>query len=205
MEFPMGFRGNVVSALDKWRHLLGYLRAPLVLRLTTDRHGSRAQMVGRAPMIRNQGRIEIGKRARFRNDPERSSLTVARGAVLRLGDDVFVNQGVRIFAAQEVSIGDRVLIGDRVRIYDTNFHPTRPGEVAKVAPVVIEPDVWLCGGATVLPGARIGRGSVIGVNAVVNGEIPAGSVVAAAPSTVKETFEVPQDYRGHRPGSEARR
>ena len=45
-------------------------------------------------------------------------------------------------------------------------------------------DVWFGAGATILPGARIGSGTIIGARAVVSGAIPPYSVVAGNPGRV---------------------
>jgi virginiamycin A acetyltransferase len=51
--------------------------------------------------------------------------------------------------------------------------------------LVIEDDVWIGHGATVLPGcARIGRGAVVGAGAVVTHDVPAYAVVAGSPARV---------------------
>lgn len=45
-------------------------------------------------------------------------------------------------------------------------------------------DVWLGDGATVLPGARIGNGVIVGARAVVGGEIPDYAIVVGNPGRV---------------------
>lgn len=45
-------------------------------------------------------------------------------------------------------------------------------------------DVWFGDGATVLPGARIGSGAIVGARAVVAGEVPDYAVVAGNPARV---------------------
>lgn len=114
---------------------------------------------------------------------------------MTVGDDVFINQGSVIFAASSITIGDRVDIGDMVRIYDTNFHPTRPGEATKTAPVVIESDVWIASTAIILPGVTVGRGSVIGAGAVVAHSVAPGSVVTGPRAEVVSQFDDPMTYR----------
>ena len=50
--------------------------------------------------------------------------------------------------------------------------------------MVIEDEVWVGGGATILHGVTIGRGSVIGAGAVVTKSVPPYSVVAGNPARV---------------------
>src|SRR5690606_41455691 len=51
-------------------------------------------------------------------------------------------------------------------------------------PIVIEDNVWLGGGAIVLPGVTIGRDAVVGAGAVVTRDVPPGAVVVGNPARV---------------------
>jgi len=61
-------------------------------------------------------------------------------------------------------------------ILDSNGHPLehrgRNLKRDEPRPVTIEEDVWISLCAVVLPGSHVGRGSVIGANAVVSGSVP---------------------------------
>ncbi len=89
-------------------------------------------------------------------------------------------------------IGDRVSIATNVTIVvDSNpnnsrlqDHPYVKDHLIKTAPVIIEDDVWLGTNVVVLPGVRIGEGSVVGAGAVVVKDIPAFSVAAGVPAVV---------------------
>ena len=63
------------------------------------------------------------------------------------------------------------------------------GEVTK--PVVIEDNVWIGGGAVVLPNVTIGRNAVVGAGAVVTRDVPANTIVVGNPAKV--TREIDQD------------
>ncbi|MGK9148836.1 acyltransferase [Plantibacter flavus] len=150
---------------------------------------------GRSPRLDIAGTLVVGTRFKSRARTARSFLSTGPEGTLRLGDRVFINQGVCIHAERSVTIGDRVSIGDNTRIYDTGFHGVRPGQAVKIAPVIIEDDVWLAAGVTVLAGVTIGRGSVVGTGAVVTRSVPAGSLVAGSAATTISQFDVPADFR----------
>lgn len=57
-----------------------------------------------------------------------------------------------------------------------------PGFITK--PIIIEDGVWIGANATILKGSKIGRGSIIGANAVVSGEIPPMCIAAGNPARV---------------------
>lgn len=109
------------------------------------------------------------------------------GRNIHLGDNVFLNYMCVILDNNEVRIGDHVMIGPSVQIY-TAAHDLKAAtriqgwEVAK--PITIEENVWIGGGAIILPGVKIGRNAVVGAGAVVLRDVPANAVVAGNPARV---------------------
>ena len=188
------WRSRLHDLAKSARFVAGYVKAPIMLWFATGSYAHRSLFIGRSPRIENRGHIRVGEALRMRCMVARTSLSVATTGVLEIGDYVFINQGSHMHAQQRVSIGNRVDIGDGVRIYDTNFHATRPGEATKVAEVIVEDDVWISSGAVILPGVRIGRGSVIGAGAIVASSVPAGSIVTGPKATTVATFEVPLEF-----------
>nr|WP_276612123.1 DapH/DapD/GlmU-related protein [Kineococcus vitellinus] len=51
-------------------------------------------------------------------------------------------------------------------------------------PIVIEDDVWIGAGCIVLPGRRIGTGSIVGAGSVVVSDVPPWTVVAGNPARI---------------------
>lgn len=56
-------------------------------------------------------------------------------------------------------------------------------------PIVIEDNVWLGGGAILLPGIRIGRNAVVGAGSVISRDVPANTIVAGNPTKVIRVIE----------------
>ena len=114
------------------------------------------------------------------------------GQNIHIGDHVYLNFLCTILDNNEVHIGHHVMIGPVVQIY-TAAHLLQAEtriqgwEVAK--PIVIEDNVWLGGGAILLPGVRIGRNAVVGAGAVVPRSVPANTVVAGNPARVIREIE----------------
>lgn len=163
-----------------------------------------ARLVG-APIIRAfpDSTIDVGERAELVSTPSRATMvlnhpcmvqTYRAGARITIAHDVGMS-GATICSALEIAIGARTMLGANVTVIDTNFHPLA-AEGRRFAPipepnpddaVVIGDDVFIGAGAFVLPGARIGDGSVVAAAAVVKGDVPAGVVVAGNPARlVKE-------------------
>lgn len=107
------------------------------------------------------------------------------GFNLTLGDGVYLNAGCVILDSAPVTIGDRSMLGPGVQVYCADHHrdPARRAAGEEIArPVTLEADVWIGGGAILLPGIRIGRGSIVGAGSVVTRDVDAGAVVAGNPA-----------------------
>jgi acetyltransferase-like isoleucine patch superfamily enzyme len=122
-------------------------------------------------------------------------LTYGHGGHISIGDWCYVGVRTEIWSMESITIGDRVLIAHDVNIHDGTAHSANPLErhqhfrhiiekghprVASAlpgmesAPVVIEDDVWISFGVTILRGVRIGKGSVIAAGSVVTHDVPPG-------------------------------
>ena len=115
------------------------------------------------------------------------------GTNIELGERVFFNFNCIVLDVCRVRIGDFTLIGPAVQIY-TATHPLdarerRLKEFGK--PVEIGADVWIGGGAIILPGVRIGARAVIGAGSVVTRDIPDRVFAAGNPCRVIRSLEDP--------------
>lgn len=123
-----------------------------------------------------QPRIDIGARTSFSNN-------------------------VHVSCIDRISLGQDVLIGSNVHISDHNHgtyagaSPSLPGiapalrKLGTSGPVIIGDKVWICDNVVIIGPAHIGEGAVIGANAVVRGDIPAGAIAAGAPAKVVKQFD----------------
>jgi len=104
-------------------------------------------------------------------------------AVLKLGNQVFLNNGVQLSCSEKITIGNHVDIADDCLIIDNDFHSVGSVE-PKSGPIVIEDDVWIASRAIILKGVTIGKGSVIGAGSVVTKSIPPYTFSAGNPAKV---------------------
>ena len=123
------------------------------------------------------------------------------GKNIHLGDHVIINMNCTFVDNNRIDIGSRVLIASDVKMY-TATHSTQPSVrnhsghpdpafwcQTYSRPITIEDEVWIGGGAIVLPGVTIGKGSVIGAGAVVTKDIPPYSVAVGSPARVIRQVE----------------
>jgi virginiamycin A acetyltransferase len=100
---------------------------------------------------------------------------------------------------EEIHIGNFSSIGQNVCIVDFNhsfervtssfinnkiFKEKIRDEVVTKGPVLLEEDVWIGSNSVIMPGVKIGRGSVIGAGSVVTRNIPKYSIAYGNPAVV---------------------
>lgn len=109
------------------------------------------------------------------------------GYNIRLGRNTFINFNCVFLDCAPIEIGDNLQMGPAVQIY-TAAHPleadVRRSGLEYARPIRIGHDVWIGGGAIILPGVTIGDRSVIGAGSVVVRDVPAAKVVAGNPARI---------------------
>jgi len=141
-------------------------------------------------------------------------LVAAHGGRIRVGNWCYVGDGSRIWSADSIEIGDRVLISHACEIHDWNAHsldahrrheqfraiverghPSQLPDVA-AAPIRIGDDAWIGFGSAILKGVTIGPRSVVAARSLVLEDVPADVLVAGSPARVVKRLDAPEDV-GH--------
>ena len=147
-------------------------------------------------------RIKIGE-----NSVVGGSLHISENGSIQIGDHFYFGGNSVIGSEKSIRIGRCVIISNDVRIYDNNNHPISPKarenmslngfyndnwlwHHSESAPVVIEDNVWIGQGATILKGVTIGKGSIVATKAVVTKDVPAGCIAAGNPAKVVKKIDV---------------
>jgi acetyltransferase-like isoleucine patch superfamily enzyme len=162
-----------------------------VLRLLT-RSGEKSFFFPEAKVgnsFRNAQSIEVGKNTLIRGNLQ----IFPNGGKISIGDDCYIGHDTHLWSMSLIQIGDRVLISHGVNIIDTTSHSKNAKERHKhfvhistqghpktwtdlkgvnAAPIIIEDDVWISYGVSILPGVKIGKGSIIGANSMVTKDVP---------------------------------
>jgi acetyltransferase-like isoleucine patch superfamily enzyme len=115
-------------------------------------------------------------------------------AFIRIGRRTFIGESVIIRGQGGVTIGEAVLVGPGAQILAINHNfddPTLPimDQGISGRGIVIEDGSWISAGAIVLDGVRVGRGAVVGANAVVTRDVPPHTVVVGSPARVIKHLE----------------
>ncbi len=116
------------------------------------------------------------------------------GYNIRLGRNVFINYHCIFLDCAPIDIGNDVQVGPAVQLY-TAQHPleaeVRRSGLESARPIRIGNDVWIGGGAVILPGVTIGDRSVVGGGSVVVHSVPADCVAVGNPARVVRTLGSP--------------
>lgn len=129
-------------------------------------------------------------------------LVFAHAGEIQIGSYCYIGEGTRIWSAQKIIIGNRVLIAHNVNITDTNSHEIDKLErhnsfkeliengrhsnypTVKTESIIIEDDVWIGFNSIILKGVTIGKGAIIAAGSVVTKNIPPFSIVAGHPAQI---------------------
>lgn len=112
------------------------------------------------------------------------------GYNIEIGKDFYANFSCTILDVNKVIIGDNVMFGPNVQVY-TATHPLDAEERIKglesSKPITIGDNVWIGGGAIILPGVTIGKNTTIGSGSVVTKDIPESVFAGGNPcKTIKK-------------------
>lgn len=172
---------------QKQRMLAGELYSATDDEIQADQRAAQAWMdrynaskLDERPALLKEGLGAVGD-----NVAVRAPFHVDYGYNIKLGDGVFMNFGCVILDVVEVTIGAATAIGPGVQIL-TADHPRDPVErrtgVESGRPIRIGENVWIGGGAIILPGVTIGDDAVIGAGAVVTRDVAKGATVVGNPA-----------------------
>lgn len=142
--------------------------------------------------------IRVGAHTHLRGE----LMVMPHGGRINIGEWCYVGEGTRIWSAESIHIGDRVLIAHGCEIHDWNAHPLdarerhdhfrqiaergHPADLDNVAasPVRIEDDAWIGFGCALLKGVTVGRGAVVAARSQITADVPPYTVVAGNPARV---------------------
>ncbi len=126
------------------------------------------------------------------------SFEIGSEGSVKVGDYSILNSA-RLRCVKSISIGKYCMVSWGTFITDSwidaegrgvnnqDFFKKKEEDIyalGKVAPVVLENNVWIGFGCVILPGVTIGSGSIVSSNSVVSENIPPNTVVGGNPLRV---------------------
>jgi acetyltransferase-like isoleucine patch superfamily enzyme len=159
-------------------------------------------LFGGLPYIRGPLHLKVGDRCRISGITTFSARTLMREGLaqplLDIGDNVDVGWQTSIAVGSVVKLGNNVRIAGRCFLAGYPGHPIDPVARAQNKPeldnqigdIIIEDDVWLATGVSVMAGVRIGKGSIICAGSVVTKDLPAGVIAGGIPAKVIKTIDL---------------
>jgi acetyltransferase-like isoleucine patch superfamily enzyme len=146
------------------------------------------------------GRVTVGYKSMVK-----ATIAFDRGeGRVSIGERSFIGKSL-IVCAEQVTIGDDVLISWGVTIVDHNSHSIYASDRSSdnelwwegrkdwtnvtVRPVVVGNRSWIGFGASILKGVVIGEGAVVAANSVVTKDVPPWTIVAGNPARVIRSLE----------------
>ncbi|WP_136680296.1 acyltransferase [Neptunomonas sp. XY-337] len=117
---------------------------------------------------------------------------------------LIIGNNVGIAWQTTIAVGTKVVIGDNVRIAGRGFlagypgHPIDPTTRAQGLPdtddqvgdIILERDVWLGSGVTVMKGVTIGEGTIVAAGSVVTRSLPPFVMAGGVPAKVLKPLDV---------------
>ena len=189
----------------KGRHTLarlsrrGYISPQATVHHDKFRHGTHV-FIGDGVVIYNVddegGAVALGDRVFVNKD---TIIETGKGGSITIGDDSHIQPRCHFAGyVSSITIGRQAQIAPYCAFFPYD-HSMAPQQSLFLQPlrtkggIVIEDDVWLGVGVTVLDGVRIGHGAVIAAGAVVTSSVPAGAIAGGVPARIIGT----RDGRGH--------
>jgi acetyltransferase-like isoleucine patch superfamily enzyme len=160
--------------------------------------GKQLYLFGGMPYLSGPLHIRYGDRCRISGRTTFSGRAASRQTPqLVLGNNIDIGWMSTIAVAGKVSIGNNVRIAGRAFIAGYPGHPLDAAERAASLPdhdsqtgdIIIEDDVWIATGVTILPNVRIGKRSIIAAGSIVSRDIPADVIAAGCPAKVIKSLK----------------
>lgn len=129
--------------------------------------------------------------ARLISDIAHSSTGIDIHPAAEIGSHFFIDHGTGVVIGETTVIGRRVRLYQAVTLGAKRFTEGENGVLVKGEPrhPIVEDDVVIYAGATILGRITIGRGSVIGGNVWLTQSVPAGSDVVQAQMRTSATIQ----------------
>lgn len=157
------------------------------------RVGRNLNLYGGLPYISGPLQIEVGNDCRISGQSTFTGRSCSKTTpTLILGNNIDIGWMTTIAVGNRVIINDNVRIAGRALLAGYPGHPMDPKSRAlgqpetdnQVGDIILENDVWLATGVSVMAGVRIGQGTIVAAGSVVTHDLPAMVLAGGIPAKV---------------------
>lgn len=114
----------------------------------------------------------------------KASTKIKHPWLFSMGEHSMLSERVEIYNLGPVSIGSHTVLSQDVYVCAGTHDYARP-DMPLIRPTIeIGSGVWICAGAFIGPGIKIGDNAVVGARAVATKNVPGGTIVAGNPAVV---------------------
>ena len=186
------------QAIDSWANLARILYWTPLFKSRLSHCGERFYLYSGMPQVLGNLDIQVGNNTRMSGISTLCGRSCAKHTPqLKIGNNVDVGWQNTIAVGTRVELGNNVRLAGKVFLAGFPGHPLDPVARAQGLPetddqvgdIILEDDVWLATGVTVMAGVRIGRGTVVAAGSVVSRDLPAGVVAAGVPAKVVKKID----------------
>ena len=155
--------------------------------------GKNLNLYGGLPFISGPLDIHIGNDCRVSGQSTFTGRSCAKNTpLLMLGNNIDIGWMTTIAVGTRVEIADNVRIAGRALLAGYPGHPLDPKARAlglpetneQVADIILEQDVWLATGVSVMAGVRIGHGTIVAAGSVVTQDLPPMVLAGGVPAKI---------------------
>ncbi|MEG0267429.1 MAG: sugar O-acetyltransferase [Carnobacterium sp.] len=122
-----------------------------------------------------------------------SGLIVDYGFNIHIGENFYANFNCTLLDICPITIGKNCMLAPNVQLY-TATHPLDPIErntsIEYGKPITFGDNVWVGGGAIIIPGVTLGDNVVVGAGAVVTKSFPDNVVLGGNPAKIIKTLDL---------------
>lgn len=164
-------------------------------------YGKNMLLYGGLPYISGPVEIHVKDNARISGQTTFSGRTCSKTTPqLEIGSNTDIGWMTTIAVGSLVKIGDNTRIAGRTLLAGYPGHPLNPEDRAaglpendnQVGDIILEDDVWLATGVSVMAGVTIGRGTIVAAGSVVTKSLPPMVLAGGSPAKVIRSLQ-PED------------
>ena len=178
---------------EAWRTLTRTLWYTPLFQSQLTAPARRLYLYGGIPFIVGSVRITVGEGCRIAGNTSIMGRTSGdQMPELVVGDNIDIGWGSTLAVGRRIEIGNNVRLAAAVQLLGYPGHPIDAAARAtgthetddQVGDIILEDDVWLATRVMVMPGVRIGRGTIVAAGSVVTRDLPPDVIAAGVPAVV---------------------